>query len=598
MKLTTKISNLPLTHALLTTIAMASLPFPGWSETPGRAALLEAEASAAGSTDSAYTDVEQRAWEQFRRGKEIRLHGKCPDWRTRAEEAIDRTDRSHYTLSGPFVAQLLTRTPPRRLTDPPAVKIHGARIAGDVVIEGGVTSVPVNISCSTIEGDVRFQDWHGVHGLDFSQVRITGSVKLYDVRAESLVAFAESDVVRVTILRSRFARDLSFRGTRVRTELKIVSTRTEGSLLMGCRVSIPNDCCCASYGQTTFLDVSMNGLDMIGSRFVKDARFEGMNVGASVQASHTRSDEALKMLNSDITGGLYITQSVVKGPLVLSATAVRAGMHLGNSTLPKVTIHRSEINRYIDFGDSTLRSLNLEGTSVDGELRMGTVDAPVSWGDPGTDAGFIGRNTRVESLHDTTDTWPPWLRRELDGFEYDSLSGVTDAGLSAYLRGAEWFIEWLAGDDTYSPQPYRNLYAVLLREGQRNVANEIAYAAKERERTSLPRLSADRLWLSFLCYSIGYGIGLKPFRVLWWMLFLVLIGWGIAFGTAGRQGGGPWPSFWYSMAYTLPGLDALKDHELEGVIPLRSRRWFAFQRLFCVALASFAGAAAVGLVQA
>ena len=507
-------------------------------------------------------------------------------------------DSSLYTLSGSFVANILTRSPPGRLTDPPPVIIHGARIVGDIVVDGGVTPVPVKISCATVEGNVRFQDWHALQGLDLSRVRITGSLKFYDIRAQSLVAIAESEIDRLEALRSRFSRDLSFRGTRVRTQLKIASTRVDGSLLMGCQVALPKGCCCASYGRTTFLGVNVtNGLDLIGSRFLDDVSFEEVRVGASIQASHTRSHKGLTVLNSTVGGGFYMSRSAVQGPLVLSATRVGAGVPLRHSTLPHVVIRHSDIDRYIDFRASTLRLLSLEETSIHGELRMGTGDASIDWGNPGDDARFIARNTRVESLQDTDDSWPRWLRRELDGFEYDKLSGITHAGLSAYLRGADWFKEWLASDETYSPQPYRHLYEILLREGQREVANELAYAAKERERASLPDLNATRLWLGFLRYSIGYGIGLKPLRVLWWMLALVLLGWFFAHWGTRRRGVGPWPLFWYSLAYTLPGLAEVKDDDLAALLSLPIRRWFAFQRALCVAFASLAGAAAVGLVQ-
>lgn len=51
-------------------------------------------------------------------------------------------------------------------------------------------------------------------------------------------------------------------------------------------------------------------------------------------------------------------------------------------------------------------------------------------------------------------TWRPWLSRELDGFEYEKLGGLEDPSNAApYLRGADWFKQWLASDESYSPQP-------------------------------------------------------------------------------------------------------------------------------------------------
>ena len=384
----------------------------------------------------------------------------------------------------------------------------------------------------------------------------------------------------------------------VRTQLKIASTRVDGSLLMGCHVSLPERCCCASYGETTFLGLRVsNGLDLIGSRFVDDVSFQEITLGGSILARQVQCLKGLTVWSGNIGGAFQMSGSAVQGPLVLRATTVQGGMDLRASTLHQVSIHRADINRYIDFGASKLRLLDLEGTRIQGELRMGTADTAVDWGSPGDDARFTARNTRVESLLDTTDSWPSWLSRELDGFEYDKLSGFSDSGLSAYLRGADWFKGWLAGDESYSPQPYRHLYELLRQEGQREAANEIAYAAKERERTALPLLDGSRLWLEFLCRSIGYGIGLKPFRVIWWMLALGFLGWFVAIRAARGQAVSPWPLFWYSMSYTVPGLADVKDDHVSALVSPGARRWFCVQRLLCYALASLAGASAVGLVQ-
>lgn len=577
--------------AMLAAITTAVLPLNAWCESSTPAMQARSGATTPPSDGPPITALERWVWEQVRQGNEIRLPGECPDRRTQAGQSDNESDLSRYTLSGPFVAMLLSAAAP-------SIRIHGARIAGDVVIEGAVTSGPVTISCSTIEGSVRFQDWQALEGMELSRVLVDGSLTFHDIRARSLVAVTESIIDRVEILRSRFSSDLSLRAMQGPTELKIASTRIDGSLLMGCHVSSPESCGDATYGQTKFLGVRVsNSLDLIGSHFSDNVSFEELIVGGSLLARRVQCLKGLTVRGGNIVGEFQMFDSTVQGLLELNATMIQGGVDLRDSTLAQVSIHRADIDRYIDLGASRLRSLNLEGTLVRGELRMVEAQAPVDWGSPDDDVRFNARNTRVESLLDVTGSWPGWLRRELDGFEYDRLSGFSDSGLSAYLRGADWFKGWLAGDGTYSPQPYRHLHELLRREGQREAANEIAYAAKERERTALPLLDGDRLWLEFLCRSIGYGIGLKPFRVVWWMLALGLLGWFVAIWATRNRGVTVWPSLWYSISFTIPGLADMKDDDVSVLLSRRARRWFSLQRLLCFALASFAVTAAVGIVQ-
>ena len=98
--------------------------------------------------------------------------------------------------------------------------------------------------------------------------------------------------------------------------------------------------------------------------------------------------KGLTVWNGNVGGEFQMSGSAVQGPLVLRATMVQGGMDLRASTLRQVSIHRADINRYIDFGASKLRSLDLEGTLIQGELRMGTADTAVDWGSPGDDARF------------------------------------------------------------------------------------------------------------------------------------------------------------------------------------------------------------------
>ena len=580
---------------MLAAIVAVLVPLEGWCGIQHQVGQFKSGSITLNNTNSPKTEVEQWALEQISQGNEVRLPGMCRDWRTPDEKLSEISDPSLYTLSGKFVAGILNAQPFSEFVARPSIKIFGARIVGDIVLEGGATHVPIVIECSTVEGNITFQDWRFLEGLEISKVRVTGLLKIYDFEARSLVALTESDINRVEILRSKFSRDLSFRRSNIRRELKIVSTDVSGSLLMGCYYSDPEHWRCATYGRTVFLNVDvLNGLDMIGSQFVDDVSFQEINFGGSVLARNVDFLKGMTVRGGEVKGEFQLFGSTVRGPIDIRGIIVQGGMNLNDGEFSDVSIIRTNIKRYITFNSSKLRLLNLEGTIVQGELNMGTQNKVIKWNNSKGDAQFIARNTRVESLHDSADSWLDFLSLELDGFEYDRLSGFTDSGESAYLRGAQWFKDWLERDKTYSPQPYTHLNKVLRREGQKVTAAEILYTAKEIERKALASFDVNRLWLEFLRLSIGYGLGLKAFRVFVWIMLFVILGWFVAMCATRKRDVSSWTLFWYSVSYTLPGLAELKG---EVSVSQRATRWFCFQRLICSALASLAAVAAAGLVQ-
>lgn len=130
---------------------------------------------------------------------------------------------------------------------------------------------------------------------------------------------------------------------------------------------------------------------------------------------------------------------------------------------------------------------------------------------------------------------------KLDGFNYDRLGGFAadgdDALRSMLGRPILWYTDpedgWLARDPSYSPQPYVQLAAALRKAGELDKADQVLYASRERAR----RVYAGRepthpearswprwLWLSTLKWTIGYGIGLRYFRALLWVIFFTAVG--------------------------------------------------------------------------
>ena len=581
--------------AMFGAIAAATTPLAGWCDSQQPAEQSQSGIAGVNHDDPRWTAIERRAWAQITAGHEVRLPGTCPDWQVTDQPSGDEADFSTYTLSGRFVQQILTEPLSRAIPIDRPLVIRGARIAGDVEIESGVSPAPLIVDCSSIEGGITFEEWEFQKRVEFSRVRVMNSIQFFDVEAQSRVTIRNSDVDRVLLMRSRIDSDLSLRQTRVRTEVKLVSTSVGASLLMGCDVR-SRDSRCASYGGTYFLNVATRyGIDLIGSLFSDEVRFEEVYVGAGFLARDVVYMKGLSILAGVVHGQFHMPRTDVQGLLHIDGIDARRGMDLHDGTYGRVNILGSEVGRWIDLRASSLQSLDLSGTTVRGELRLASPGRPVDWGSKRTDAHFVARNTRVETLQDTEDSWPCWLKREFDGFEYDNLGGYgTDSEGTAYLRGSEWFKAWLAADETYSPQPYRHLNALLRREGQREAANSILFEAKQRERTALPWNSGHRWWLEFLRWTVGYGIGLNALRGVAWMAGFGMFGWGLAWLATRQRAVSLRTLFWYSMSHTVPGFSLSNCDEV--TLP-RWRSWFYVQRLLCYALAIVAGAAAVGFIQ-
>jgi hypothetical protein len=248
----------------------------------------------------------------------------------------------------------------------------------------------------------------------------------------------------------------------------------------------------------------------------------------------------------------------------------------------------------------------MSSTAVGGVLMLGTP----RWGG---DAVLDLSNAHVGSLQDLLDatggSWPQRLR--LGGFTYDRLGGDAVSG--------NGHATWLAKDPRFTRQPYQQLAAALRIAGEPDAANDVLYAAHERERSlawrgdqcrsgrGLLRLDDDCLTaagLTVLKVTIRYGLGSGPFLALAWVFACTVTGTIVLwFSPAARAHGLLW-SLGASLDQLLPIVDLNKEFDAFFDDPERKRLagwqlgYFAVQALVGYVLASFVVAALAGLTQA
>lgn len=225
------------------------------------------------------------------------------------------------------------------------------------------------------------------------------------------------------------------------------------------------------------------------------------------------------------------------------------------------------------------------------------------------DSALVLRNFRAMTFQDKTETtlggepvdaWPGTARLELDGFTYERLGGrYADGSCEMVNRPANWYVEWLARDPSYTPQPYQQLAHVFHGMGKHAHAEEVLYASRERERKEgARRLRSVGLWL--LKTTIGYGLGARYWRSLPLLGLLVLLGAAVLWRPAGD---GVTSDFWWclgaSVDWMLPFIELSQEFG-EKITQEVSGLWLLLlygQAFGGMLLASFLVAGLAGLTQ-
>ncbi len=276
-------------------------------------------------------------------------------------------------------------------------------------------------------------------------------------------------------------------------------------------------------GNSSFQSVSLSGATIGGELTTKGSKFDGLLFMSGLLTRGSFFLERASFVEVDLRGARIEGQLVMVGSSFtgrLDMGGIRVGDELilrGVEVTSKEEIHLTfaKIDSNLDISDSSLPSLNLTGTLIKGELRLGSNQYPsVRWQEG---ANLILRNTEVESVQDLEKAWPDRLL--LDGFTYKHLGGMAGDGTSDLSRReVGWFRKWLSKQQSYSPQPYEQLAAVLQKHGQTQKAVAILYENKERERTEVAS-GLGWLWLTLLNMFVGHGYKTISRITLWIFVF-------------------------------------------------------------------------------
>jgi hypothetical protein len=265
---------------------------------------------------------------------------------------------------------------------------------------------------------------------------------------------------------------------------------------------------------------------------------------------------------ANISGTVFLSDGfVAEGEVRFSGGTIGGGLdcHFGSFVNPDDTA----LNLYIATvkGDLSLvgnpkimGELYFHGVNIIGSLKVLSMQQHKT-------LKLILDAAHVQTLHDEEQSWVEEGNLSLHGFEYRYIQNESP-------KSHEHRLQWLQlqPNQFFSPQPYEQLAKVLRESGHDRDAKEILIA-KERDRTRWGNLSNftkfKRWWLRWV---IAYGY--QPFRALWWMLGIVLLGTFIFHSTSASISRvdsnttfPPFNAFMYSLDTFLPIIDFHQDSE-------------------------------------
>ena len=436
------------------------------------------------------------------------------------------------------------------------------------------------LSGSTFVGRVQMSSLQVAHGLFMAGATFQEDVDLGGAKAGGQLVMNNSTFAGLVSMHGLEASHVFMIDTTFQKDVFLVAAKVTGLLAMNCSkvgdLLAPN---CSTFAGT----VNMESLQVTSHLVMVDATFQGdvvltnANVGGQLRMDRSNVKGAVRMDRMRVANSLTVTGAVFAGGIDYIAG------HVGID---------------FDLSGAQLADADLTGTRIDGELRLGSQDQPRPQWKPG--AHLVLRNTAVGAIQDRPeDAWPDNV--ELDGFTYGRLGGLSRRGSanSMMTRDIKWYTSrWLRpgpqSDPNYSAQPYEQLAAVFRAAGEGTKATEVLYAGRQRDRAKAGGLRW--LGLSLLNWTMGYGLGLRYFRALFWISGLVVLGaMVLRLSSQGHRHQMRW-GFAYSLDLLIPVIQLRKCHhdiDLKGW----ARYYFYAHKMAGYVLASFLIAGIAGLTQ-
>jgi hypothetical protein len=362
-----------------------------------------------------------------------------------------------------------------------------------------------------------------------------------------------------------------------------------------------------------------------GAKVQTRLNLEQADIGASLLMGHGAEFQRTNLRSAKVGGQLSLSGTKINGPLTGEVARIAGDMFLRECVIcGGANFVGAVFAGDVFLGGAKIGRIDLHGARIAGELNLAP-PTPTWEEQAGVKSRLNLQNASCDVIQDSDQegVWPAEI--ELDGFTYRRFGGLgSDAQHSIVHRDPQWFVDWLAKDAPYTPQPYQQCANVLRDMGHPEMATHVLYQGRERERREALKTGnnprATRLFL--LKCLIGYGYGhLLFWRPLLWGIALTTLGallpeiadlWPALAGESSRwctdvEAGSPivclhqqsfgW-RFLFSLDMLLPIVELSREHSvLQAGLDGLAYGWFVIQGLLGWVLALFLIAGLSGLTK-
>ena len=489
------------------------------------------------------------------------------------------------------------------------VLLVGATASSIIAFNGSSFDGKLNLNSASVGGSLFLRDQAEFQEVDLAGADVAGQVEMTGSTFRGLLNMNSISIGKSLLMGDRAEfREVDLRHADIAGPVDMSGSTFRGPLNMD---SISVGKSLQMRDQAEFQEVRLAGADITGQVSLNGSSFAGlldmhsMSIGRDLHMRDGAEFREVVLGGTDIAGQVTMARSTFRGTLSMDSVFVGKSLVMGEQAeFRQVVLIAAEVSDFLDARNSSFRALELTGARIEGTLLLGSRNGTVTWASSNDGDGqpvpprLSLRNATVGALQDGVDTWPRELQLELEGFTYDRLGGLQTGERSLpHERGSDWYIDWLSRDRFYSPQPYRQLGRILESYGHREMAADILFANRARERAESGPGEFKWWVLSALQFTIGYGYGWGYLRALCWVALFTAAGTLLIRGARNGVGDGRRPGFWYSLDMLLPVIRLNERHYDVDLSNDWRRHYFYVHKLFGYFLVSVIIAGLSGLTE-
>jgi hypothetical protein len=458
--------------------------------------------------------------------------------------------------------------------------LDGAKLGGDLDLDA-TTAEDVSMRRATIAGSLAMDRIAIAKGLDLERISVAHNLSL-----------RRSSLSGINLLAASVASDLTLDDSSIAGWAWIENLQLGSDLYLRrahlMKTDLLNDSISGNLvmtGTTATERLNLKGTKIGGDALLDNGRFSGIvmsdadvGYGLRLDGSHVSGplmlaashvghllslgklavfDDEVDANYAKIDGGAILTGAQFAGDVLMNGVSIGQSLSVtGDASIAgRLRMTFAHVGANVDLTGGRFNAVDLTGTSIGAEIRLASKGlSAIAWSPAGR---LTLRNVDAKALQDLPEAWPAVV--DLEGFTYQQLGGYHESeGTDVGARDATSFVDWLAKQKQYSPQPYRTLAGVLRNSGYPEKARAILYAGNMR---AWQGESGLVWWYDALRWAI-IGFGVYPERSALWILVLVPLG-AIVFGfepTVRFRAMRPVDRLMYSFDALLPFITLRQEH--------------------------------------